>query len=209
MFEPDDESDATAVIYDDDLRRWPYIDGYKRAANILVETMSGEWTRATPMPFEGTYPVADSLALPIMFLYRHYLEIRLKDLIERGSDYLSRPQGWPKAGHDIGELWALCRPILEEIFPETPTSDNDRIAECICSFMAVDASGEGFRYDRDNKGNPSLGGISRVGLRTVYETMQFVGLYLDGAGAGIEAYEETRNEMNQYFADDMRYHSDG
>jgi hypothetical protein len=49
-----------------------YIVGYKEAADSLVDSIANR---------KGS---ADSLIFPIVFLYRHYVEIRLKSLIHDG-----------------------------------------------------------------------------------------------------------------------------
>ncbi len=50
-----------------------YVVGYKEAADSLVDSIANQ---------KGS---ADSLIFPIVFLYRHYIEIRLKSLLHDGS----------------------------------------------------------------------------------------------------------------------------
>ena len=56
-----------------------YIVGYKEAADSLVECVNNR---------NGT---ADSLVFPTVFIYRQYLELRLKSLLEDGRRLLNKP----------------------------------------------------------------------------------------------------------------------
>ena len=47
-----------------------------------------------------------------MFLYRHYLEIGMKDLIVSLRGYYGEPYSPPK-GHDLMHLWGEARALME------------------------------------------------------------------------------------------------
>ena len=81
-----------------------YVEGYRRAADRLVETI-----------FEQDL---DYLVYPILFLYRHYLEVGLKSLYLLYGLYLetSRTNELKKINHTHSQtyLWKLVRPRLQQ-----------------------------------------------------------------------------------------------
>ena len=77
-----------------------YIVGYKEAGDVLVKHVM------------ETQRHHDSLVFPIVFMYRHYLELRLKQLIRDGNLFLGNPSTFPKH-HRIDTLWAECKVILK------------------------------------------------------------------------------------------------
>ena len=69
--------------------------GYKYAADILVEALGEEMGQGKQ----------DYLVYPIGYCYRHYLEVRLKEIIQMGG------YEYPK-GHDLLCLWNKALPIM-------------------------------------------------------------------------------------------------
>lgn len=51
-------------------------------------------------------------AMPVLFLYRHYLEIALKDALDR-SRVLDLSQSDEKFGHDLVALWVEAKSVLK------------------------------------------------------------------------------------------------
>ena len=94
---------------------------------------------------------ADLLTNPIVFLYRHYLELRLKVIIIRGRDLLERdrPRDWQH--HDVEHLWTLCRDVLQQVWPKGPRCDLDAIGTCIGEWNSVDSSSMAFQVPLKTK----------------------------------------------------------
>ncbi len=88
-----------------------YALGYKDAADILVQFV---------LKAPGQQ---DMLVYPIVFLYRQYIELRLKEIIKKGEALLSTFNDIP-FGHNIYDLWNKCKKIrtyaigLRPIFTE-------------------------------------------------------------------------------------------
>jgi len=163
-----------------------YADGYKRAGDLLVEYI------------KDARSDQDFLVYPIVFLYRQYLELRLKELIRDGNQLLDVPQEFPKH-HKIDKLWGQCRRILEQVWPEGPTEDLDAVEECIRQFSEKDPSSIAFRYPTDKDGNPSLPDLRYINLRNLSEVMARIGSLLDGSSDGISAYLQNMEVYCDYF----------
>lgn len=78
-------------------------------------------------------------AFPILFCYRHALEIMLKDI-------------WPnsKKNHDIGSLWSEIKPTLSENLLNRLVKDNEFgfliCEQVIKEFCVIDKNSTYFRY---------------------------------------------------------------
>jgi hypothetical protein len=151
-----------------------YADGYKEAADAVVEHA-----------LEHQYHL-DTFVYPILFLYRHHLELRLKELIQNGGFLLGRRTKVPR-DHRLDNLWAPCRRILEKAWPES-RAELKSIDRCIREFSRVDPSSEAFRYSRTKCGKKTLEGITHVNLRYVRDVMAEVTGLLNGASIGIAEY---------------------
>ncbi len=145
------------IAYDD------YAIGYKEAADQLMAGMGVGQSN-------GSY-----LTYPIMFLYRHYLELRLKEIVislkEMGSlsvdfDHFNL---WPQLpddqprGHCLTYFWdsmlshwvgAIEEELVAGIVLEELESKYKIIGERINELDEIDRSSEVFRYPVDKEGSP-------------------------------------------------------
>lgn len=147
-------------FYGDDPSWEGYTDSYRDAADHLVERIE----RCE----------LDSLVYPIMFLYRHYLELQLKSLLrnfyllhslqcsyplKETLQHLCLFHGiqcrCPQKKHNLVELWDRVRPLIEEMYLQD-TEDNKHIEARIKEFNQIDPKSLAFRYPEDTDGNPSF-----------------------------------------------------
>lgn len=128
-----DEEGLSSACLNFSRRNWRvYIKGYKHGADILAQHA------------EINEPVLDVLVFPIVFMYRHYLELQLKDLIQVGNELLDR-EGSYLAIHGLDDLWKECRLVIDEM-PLSPASrDLDTLQDCIHQFAQVDPTSTAFR----------------------------------------------------------------
>jgi HEPN domain-containing protein len=93
----------------------------------------------------------DLLIFPVVFLYRQYVELRLKELIEvtRHLDTEDRQT------HDLARLWRKVRPELEQLFPGS-IDHLDAAEQKISELAALDPRSFTFRYPQDRTGNATL-----------------------------------------------------
>ena len=115
---------------------------YKAAADLLVE-QSMEYG-------------VDALVQSAMFLYRHYLEIGMKDLIVSLRGYYEEPYSSPN-GHDLTLLWQEARALMEREWNSPQClSDYDAIQGRVGEFHQIDRGSTAFRYPVSRDGEPSL-----------------------------------------------------
>lgn len=90
-----------------------YIVEYKEAGDSLVNSVTDR---------SGT---ADSLIFPIVYLYRYYIELRLKSLLHDGNRLLDIEHK-QKPSHQLSKLWSKVRDILVELWPDVSKDDLSR-----------------------------------------------------------------------------------
>lgn len=160
-----------------------YIVGYKEAADSLVDSIANR---------KGS---ADSLIFPIVFLYRHYVEIRLKSLLHDGSRLLDRDYK-QKSEHQLSKLWPKVRSILDELWPNEEGEDLKAMDSLIAQFEEVDPQSTTFRYPKDFDGNNSLKlDVPRVNLRNLAEVVGAMSIILEGSVGAISEYQGDKNDM--------------
>lgn len=119
-----------------------YAMSYKSAADLLVK-QSMEYG-------------VDALVYSVMFLYRHYLEIRIKDVIIALTAYLDKPYNAPY-GHDLKVLWSQLRKLMErESHNSKDMEVYDAMGARVDEFHRIDRNSESFRYPVTKAGVPSL-----------------------------------------------------
>lgn len=160
-----------------------YIVGYKEAGDSLVNSVADR---------RGT---ADSLIFPLVFLYRHYIELRLKSLLHDGHRLLDKEYK-QKSEHQLSKLWPKVRDILVEVWPDGNKDDLTALDSLINQFEKVDPRSTTFRYPKDLDGNNSLKMDSpRVNLRNLKEVVGAMAIILEGLAAVISEYLSNKNNM--------------
>ena len=144
-------------------------------------------------------PIEDFRAYPVVFLYRHALELYMKAVIFIGSPMLAlkgmtgvKRQTLLKT-HDLDRL----RQDLERVFeayewewdlgiPHFQSLEDFR--NTIAELHEVDARSDAFRYPLDTKGGPLLPSHFRFDVFGFCEVLDSLFLVFEGAAIG--AYEE-------------------
>ncbi|MFA5746799.1 MAG: hypothetical protein WC926_01855 [Candidatus Paceibacterota bacterium] len=145
-------------------------EGYKEAADVLVHQV-----------IEQKLTI-DKLIYPIVFLYRHYLEIRFKEIIKNGNSYLDNPvDNW---GHGLTDLWNKVRHIVRIRWPETTDEDLQAICDCVNEFKEIDPKSTSFRYAKFSTIEGES--LSYINIRNLHDQMEKVEEILEGISMGIK-----------------------
>jgi hypothetical protein len=145
---------------------YPYAEGYRRAAAVLYETTAAR--HGSP----------DFILWPMAFMWRHYLELALKDTILRGRALAGEAEDFPKH-HRLLDLWKVARPHIERCgSPDSPELPN--VEAVIVEFERIDPGAMGFRYPHSKDGERSLPNApDRVNLRLLHEAMEATANFFD------------------------------
>lgn len=162
-------SNYTAVIgwqnnFSEDVFDFGYISGFKEAGDILVEQQ---------------FP--DLLVFPIMFNYRQYIELVLKNLYKCSIDNKSEyNQFVRRVGHDLTKIFSETKPHLENFLDESKSAKKQLkfISALVDDFNNLDPSSMTFRYPSDKKGNKSINNNIRINLLEKKEHIKLFDLIL-------------------------------
>ena len=134
-------------------------------------------------------PHHDTLVFPVLYLYRHCLELRLKDLVMLGvrTGLFDLSEVEEMLGeHKLCPLWARAKKLIQDGYPD---DDEAATAESIINeFHRIDKHGQTLRYDRERRSlklrrYESL--PSHTSVLTLRSTMDDLYQYLDYCHAGI------------------------
>lgn len=198
MYEPQSSSETFQVGFTKTPRREFGIYGrayFEAAERLLQEAISA--------PFHSDYS-----AYPIMFLYRHALELDLKACIYN-PELLGRHLDCGDLDHQLNnqhnllELARRAKLITDKIF-STDTS--------LCQFMTevvretkhiqtIDPGSFAFRYPIKPDGMPSFPAQSSFGLKSTGDKMAFLHHGLQAIHFGIDISETQRLQIFNYLLD--------
>lgn len=174
--------------------RWfSYADGYKAAADLLVEKIGG-------------HAPEDILVLPIVFMYRHHVELKLKYIIT-ALDVLSQTQIPNLITHNLIALWDYVKAHLGCIrggpFDAEMMASLDNL---ITELSDLDPNSYRFRYSHDRNFNENDIPKS-MNLRHFKATMQILSNGLSLIESGID-YERDWRALDADFEAEMRPYMD-
>jgi len=172
-----------------------YTEGYRRGARLLVEHIV------------GSQRDQDYLVYPIIFLYRHHIELALKNIILRTPYLIARPltdvEKQHLERHRLDLLWQDLKPLLSAVgeaagwdFLKLDNPDVEGVDSYIHQLTALDPNSYSFRYTRSKKGTPSLPpDLKYIDLGHFAEMLERLADYLDGLDTGLSVLEEGKAEM--------------
>jgi hypothetical protein len=177
-----------------------YAEGFRTAAEMLGRSVIAETQARTLLQ-----PQEDEVALPLVALWRQYLELTLKALIPELRELSFAPAAPLPYSHNLVQMWEMAEPALTQL-----TDDEASLAvarSVVMEFAKLDPKGEVFRYPVSMKGVWSLAELPEtLDLGHFHETMQGVANFFYGCSAAIDATHDMRNEEASYraqFADSL------
>lgn len=144
---------------------------------------------------------AERFLAPIMFLYRHYLELRLKELNQTAHELLGKDAGLP-GGHSLINLWAVARRFLDEVWPTGPRDQLQALDSVLREFDTLDPYSEAFRYPKDKKGRSISEDLPYLEIGQVSTVVGRAANLLDAASTGLNEYLSEKLEIEGEFRDE-------
>lgn len=173
-------------------------EGYRQAAEVLLAEVTER---------SG---ILDVLIYPIVFNWRHYVELRLK-IIFLVAHALYEDQKAPiPRHHRVDDLWKLARPYVVRHWPNGPESELKKLDEHIGELARNDRDSYVFRYTVNKEGQPALPQtLFHIGVVEFREVSNKTADLLEGISSGLnEALQnhaaylaEMRSEEAEYQAE--------
>jgi hypothetical protein len=202
LFGATDDWQSNACIGDIE-PEWLYSSGFRMAAQRLVsevcETASNQ----------------DMLIYPIVYLYRHHVELVLKEIIRSASRLLDREllgSDLRALGrHGLAALWQIARPLLNPVCESagnTPFPDNELcgVDSYINQIHQHDPDGQRFRYATGKANGDNRTGVvhslrpalTLVNIRALATGMEKLADYLEGIEGWFGDLEDAKNEWERH-----------
>jgi hypothetical protein len=165
LFTASEEScDTVAHLRGTENAGFAYSQGYRIAAQVMAQRVR-----------EASRWEAAFLVFPVAFLYRHHIELMLKDLIVTGS-FLANKELTPEERHHLKRhrldaLWMVLKPIVKSE-GSLPKDDIEGINHYINVLTQVDPESQSFRYALSSKNEPSLDSIPYINIEVFVEAME-------------------------------------
>ena len=148
-----------------------YARGYQESAQILTAD------------FLSRIHYGDQNGYPIVFLYRHSLELYLKGIIYNGAilssysnlEIIDSVLNNPKKNniHNLHILADKSTKLLKKLFPEDSDIENlcKEMVSISDQFMQIDKNSYSYRYPIDNEGEFSTTPNQKVNIESIAEVM--------------------------------------
>ncbi|NQU22085.1 MAG: hypothetical protein HQ567_12435 [Candidatus Nealsonbacteria bacterium] len=136
----------------------------------------------------------DSAVYPAVFLYRHYLELTLKDIIFRSRRLENKGNGFPKT-HKLSILWQEAKQLLKQHYDSESPKELDYLDGCFKELDEHDPDSMAFRYPFDKKGNKHLMNLPQINVRHLMDTMDRIANFLSCIAAHIAERLQYRSDM--------------
>lgn len=160
-----------------------YSDGYKKAGKKLLEMCKEE-------PY-----FINSLVYPLIFNYRHFIELRLKELLILGYELNDMNKDF-KDTHSITSLWNSYRQDILKTIQDVSPEIQLNIEKLLNQFQAKDPKSMNFRY-------PVTKGINRedslnrttIDLKNFEEVMNKIIYFFEWNFDILSNYTHLKHEM--------------
>lgn len=164
-----------------------YSEGYKQAGDILSERLQKNRTGL------------DFLVYPLIFLYRHHIELELKIIVKEGS-YLLDGERIMRNHHKLNNLWDDAKKIIEKIWPDGEKDELNAVEKTVLQLSDLDPGSFAFRYDRDKDGNKPNPDLKHIDIKKFSEVINNISAFFDGVGTAISVYIEHQEDMKRDFS---------
>ncbi|MFA6364085.1 hypothetical protein [Methanoregula sp.] len=184
----------------DDIPPWRFLSfGWKWAIDVLLKEAK-------------TGVCSSDCCYPVLYVFRQYLEIKLKELIitlelSLHSKKIGEDELKAQYGHNIKKLWDYCDKLLMEWLSNLESEkdysecnsrnleDFKRVKLYINEIYEKDPQSFAYRY-------PQIAEKYTVDLNHFYENAMWVSEYLEGVSDWIETIQDLENECCANFDDE-------
>ena len=168
-------------------------EGFKDAADRVVASLeTGSHTRHPDRSF-----------FPVAYLYRHSIELYLKEIVRLGQSLNLGDAGKDvMAAHNLHALWGKARQVLETMWPGADPEPLLAAEKVILDFHKIDRSGQELRYARSKEQKPHLEQAPRIiDLVQMKDVMETVLGFLDSCLVGMDVALEQIADARAYERD--------
>ncbi len=173
---------------------------YEQSADLLME-------QASDAP-----GLLNVYAIPAVYLFRHFVELSLKDLLARAGRLVDEAVPVPDR-HRLEPLWIRLRKLLED--ERVSESEDDRmtmdvVGDMIRELDSADGGSMSFRYPTGKAGKDGTRTLlladefEYFDMRAFRDQATRLAHFISGCGDQLSAYLDWKDEMDREYGDDGR-----
>lgn len=148
--------------------------GYMRAGAALVEECERE-------AFDRHF-----LVYPILFNYRHGLEVAIKWVIDRYGRHADVRLSADDRNHNLWELWKLCKEVILKVGSDGDNESLRVIEKIVKEFHDLDKTSFAFRYSTNKQGMTIRLPDTPIDLQNVKDVMEAVDNFFTGVDGQLD-----------------------
>lgn len=135
-----------------------YATSYKIAGEAIAEKISLDKSNI------------DYLVYPLVYLYRQYFELRIKEILVTSQGY-SNEKIEILFNHDLLKAWQNCKTWIKTIRPEVTSAELENVETVLIDFNKYDQGSFSFRYPFDKKNKPTLNSLNYINVKLFLESI--------------------------------------
>jgi len=141
-----------------------YMDGYKWAADVLFRHVEDNPADRD----DGSMDSTNWLIYPIYFLYRHAIELSLKQMRE---GLPAKPDGDIRYDHNLHHLWNEVKDWVQQIAGNRLRAESEEFEKLIEEINRADSQGDAGRYELHRNGAETFKDHRPIDLPNLRETL--------------------------------------
>lgn len=158
-----------------------HADAFKVAADTVIES----YENAPESPYY------DELLFPVVYLYRHAIELKLKEIVGYGialNCYSKADAETILGGHNLARLWTKAKLAILKRWPDGDLAVVRSVEAVVNEMHQVDPTGQTMRYAADRDRRPHMHDRlpKSVSLRSLRATIDNAFSFLDACASGID-----------------------
>jgi len=165
-------------------------DAFKEAGDKIIKELERKDDHRHP----------DMFFMPIAYLYRHSLELQMKQVIRLGIS-VDAIENSPKVKdilrrHELYRLWNYVKKVILKFWPETTPEELAATETVVRIFHEVDRAGQRFRYTRTVSGTkPAVNLPKFVDLKRMQKIVAGVFNFFEACESALQEVSSTLNDM--------------
>lgn len=191
-----------------------YISGYMKAADLLYQAAQAGAAEAEKRKSEFWPPTTAEhwLVYPMYFLYRHAIELGLKDILRTLLAHGELPKDQERLiteSHNVRELWNAAKPGLQTFIDRNLQPNTRAFEGMLDEIQAQDPQAEAGRYDMRNVGTrkkkvlvATFEGLAPLDVNVIHDNAAKMLNYIRWIWSSYEDYEleeeEGRLQMEEW-----------
>ena len=160
-----------------------YAEGYWLSADHLVDLSLSESSNR------------DFLIYPILFLYRQFLELSLKEIIIYAEELTVEGETKRRDHHRLDSLWTQVEQLMTDVSDGSVEHDVTVIGNAVRQFASIDPTSQLFRYPEEKDGTAVVFPLARVSLPRLRDEMENAGTAIQMVSGGLSARVDQHREF--------------